>query len=140
MAKPKPLESSTEAFLSAKPAAESPPSEPPAERLEPSKPPGELSQTLNAAWVDLRFEQVFDRLIALEKAMSTVLHASSEPPPPPSIESIEQALLEDVARLERGELTADEHEALAGRLSNFASDLQRRAIKFFALTRQIRGG
>jgi len=70
-------------------------------------PPEEPSQASINNWIRLQIEQAFERIIALEKAMSAVIHAN-EPSPPPSLESIEQALLEDVARYDRGELTNEE--------------------------------
>jgi len=103
----------------------------------PTEPPPEsLSQDARDSFVQIQLQQIVDRLSRLEK----LVRPTKAPPPPPSLETIEATLLGDVARLEHGELTNEEHAILRDRLSNLASELQKRAIRMFSLARRVRGG
>src|SRR5262245_60127618 len=114
-----------------------PPDRPPLEPLPPTEqgsppsegipPPEEPSQAAINAWIGLQLEQAFERIITLEKAVSAVIHTNESPPSPPSIESVEQALLFEVDRYDRGELTNQEYAILIDQLSGLATELQKRA-------------
>ena len=133
-------------FLVAKPSIK-PSAEPPAStEPPPAEPPAEPSPSQEFVQIQIEYltnrvtelEKMMDRVPALEKAVSALLHASRpEPPPPPNPE---QAILREIERFERGELTAHESEILVGQLHELAMGLQQRALKAFALLRQIRGG
>jgi len=74
--------------------------------------------------------------------MGAVVHASSSeplPPPPPPPPDPEQAILLEMTRFDRGELTNEEHGVLVNELSRLTSDLQQRALRLFALLRRVRG-
>ena len=51
---------------------------------------------------------------------------------------IEQALLQDVERCERGELSVEECAAVADKLADAANLLMQRSQKFAALARKVR--
>jgi len=127
----------------AEPLELEPPTEPPA-GLHPLEPaPTSLSLEAKEGLTEIRFKQIFERLSRVETMiMGAVVHASSSeplPPPPPPPPDPEQAILLEMTRFDRGELTNEEHGVLVNELSRLTSDLQQRALRLFAFLRRVRG-